>query len=157
MIRRPPISTRTDTLFPYTTLFRSCRAGFLRNPGQTGFRNDEEETAPISYVAPSAARLVLRAGAERLAVAELDGIAVGVAQPAIVADRVWLLARLPGEATGGPATVRNSTDGFAAVQREAEMAVVACRGLPAGSADRQSGVEGTRVAVRVENGGGGTI
>src|SRR3546814_17419052 len=24
MIRRPPISTRTDTLFPYTTLFRSC-------------------------------------------------------------------------------------------------------------------------------------
>src|SRR3546814_1063620 len=25
MIRRPPISTRTDTLFPYTTLFRSVR------------------------------------------------------------------------------------------------------------------------------------
>src|SRR3546814_4095755 len=25
MIRRPPISTRTDTLFPYTTLFRSPR------------------------------------------------------------------------------------------------------------------------------------
>src|SRR3546814_19155161 len=24
MIRRPPISTRTDTLFPYTTLFRAC-------------------------------------------------------------------------------------------------------------------------------------
>src|SRR3546814_14556448 len=24
MIRRPPKSTRTDTLFPYTTLFRSC-------------------------------------------------------------------------------------------------------------------------------------
>src|SRR3546814_2209471 len=27
MIRRPPISTRTDTLFPYTTLFRSPRMG----------------------------------------------------------------------------------------------------------------------------------
>src|SRR3546814_16284791 len=26
MIRRPPRSTRTDTLFPYTTLFRSDRA-----------------------------------------------------------------------------------------------------------------------------------
>src|SRR3546814_1753998 len=26
MIRRPPRSTRTDTLFPYTTLFRSPRA-----------------------------------------------------------------------------------------------------------------------------------
>src|SRR3546814_8873351 len=27
MIRRPPRSTRTDTLFPYTTLFRSPRLG----------------------------------------------------------------------------------------------------------------------------------
>src|SRR3546814_7300727 len=27
MIRRPPRSTRTDTLFPYTTLFRSGRTG----------------------------------------------------------------------------------------------------------------------------------
>src|SRR3546814_13483538 len=27
MIRRPPRSTRTDTRFPYTTLFRSARAG----------------------------------------------------------------------------------------------------------------------------------
>src|SRR3546814_16348765 len=27
MIRRPPRSTRTDTLFPYTTLFRSRRGG----------------------------------------------------------------------------------------------------------------------------------
>src|SRR3546814_8317476 len=30
MIRRPPRSTRTDTLFPYTTLFRSI--GVLRSP-----------------------------------------------------------------------------------------------------------------------------
>src|SRR3546814_16179749 len=30
MIRRPPRSTRTDTLFPYTTLFRSLKeAGLL--------------------------------------------------------------------------------------------------------------------------------
>src|SRR3546814_3769622 len=28
MIRRPPRSTRTDTLFPYTTLFRSELCGF---------------------------------------------------------------------------------------------------------------------------------
>src|SRR3546814_1255861 len=31
MIRRPPRSTRTDTLFPYTTLFRS---GVLRGPAR---------------------------------------------------------------------------------------------------------------------------
>src|SRR3546814_20601338 len=30
MIRRPPRSTRTDTLFPYTTLFRSRPAGDQR-------------------------------------------------------------------------------------------------------------------------------
>src|SRR3546814_3167420 len=33
MIRRPPRSTRTDTLFPYTTLFRSVH---LRAGGQFG-------------------------------------------------------------------------------------------------------------------------
>src|SRR3546814_8323916 len=27
MLRRPPISTSTDTLFPYTTLFRSVHSG----------------------------------------------------------------------------------------------------------------------------------
>src|SRR3546814_10224795 len=30
MIRRPPRSTRTDTLFPYTTLFRSIRRAQAR-------------------------------------------------------------------------------------------------------------------------------
>src|SRR3546814_11102126 len=36
MIRRPPRSTRTDTLFPYTTLFRSPPHGFAtgRNSGR---------------------------------------------------------------------------------------------------------------------------
>src|SRR3546814_5429939 len=42
MIRRPPRSTRTDTLFPYTTLFRSAipgsRAG-LREDRHTRGRN----------------------------------------------------------------------------------------------------------------------
>src|SRR3546814_5519829 len=32
MIRRPPRSTRTDTLFPYTTLFRSQHRQRLRLP-----------------------------------------------------------------------------------------------------------------------------
>src|SRR3546814_3621742 len=38
MIRRPPRSTRTDTLFPYTTLFRS-----LRNRGR-----DDLHPAPLA-------------------------------------------------------------------------------------------------------------
>src|SRR3546814_12221605 len=32
MIRRPPISTRTDTLFPYTTLFRSHQMAAPNSP-----------------------------------------------------------------------------------------------------------------------------
>src|SRR3546814_2872751 len=35
MIRRPPRSTRTDTLFPYTTLFRS-----RRSDGRAGCRRE---------------------------------------------------------------------------------------------------------------------
>src|SRR3546814_5704063 len=40
MIRRPPRSTRTDTLFPYTTLFRS--EVYVRNvPNSTLLRYDD--------------------------------------------------------------------------------------------------------------------
>src|SRR3546814_6322981 len=54
MIRRPPRSTRTDTLFPYTTLFRSYRlwwpslsivsaerATAARSCNRTGLRSEE--------------------------------------------------------------------------------------------------------------------
>src|SRR3546814_2277892 len=42
MIRRPPRSTRTDTLFPYTTLFRSagCRAGAVVDGETVGHRRE---------------------------------------------------------------------------------------------------------------------
>src|SRR3546814_5080478 len=38
MIRRPPRSTRTDTLFPYTTLFRSVVHRLL-DAGYVGFKH----------------------------------------------------------------------------------------------------------------------
>src|SRR3546814_4595476 len=38
MIRRPPRSTRTDTLFPYTTLFRSVDCGLVGGAGVVGER-----------------------------------------------------------------------------------------------------------------------
>src|SRR3546814_3742249 len=66
MIRRPPRSTRTDTLFPYTTLFRSCRPlsrgadragalpfGFGRNPlrlHQPALRPAHEPEGPAREV-----------------------------------------------------------------------------------------------------------
>src|SRR3546814_2070131 len=46
MIRRPPRSTRTDTLFPYTTLFRSNIADILVDPeGALERRNHWEKTS----------------------------------------------------------------------------------------------------------------
>src|SRR3546814_16346705 len=57
MIRRPPRSTRTDTLFPYTTLFRSIqifmrrRRDKKRRQNQTRFIIDFnlESTGPIQF------------------------------------------------------------------------------------------------------------
>src|SRR3546814_3227211 len=47
MIRRPPRSTRTDTLFPYTTLFRSQPA----RDGRTQVDQDAEAQHPVQRVA----------------------------------------------------------------------------------------------------------
>src|SRR3546814_6579189 len=52
MIRRPPRSTRTDTLFPYTTLFRSCeadlsRSAFTERPAQASREQVEEPSAKV--------------------------------------------------------------------------------------------------------------
>src|SRR3546814_1560939 len=55
MIRRPPRSTRTDTLFPYTTLFRSIRsdrpllgpAGQCRSGGLRAAGRSEEHTSEL--------------------------------------------------------------------------------------------------------------
>src|SRR3546814_3910480 len=53
MIRRPPRSTRTDTLFPYTTLFRSPPALVRRvacdpaGPGRDHGRGCPREAAPL--------------------------------------------------------------------------------------------------------------
>src|SRR3546814_17551370 len=41
MIRRPPRSTRTDTLFPYTTPFRSVRAALHPNSRQPQARRSK--------------------------------------------------------------------------------------------------------------------
>src|SRR3546814_1559694 len=56
MIRRPPRSTRTDTLFPYTTLFRSRRAFDHRSkqvkphaivPAGTGIGDQRNHRQPV--------------------------------------------------------------------------------------------------------------
>src|SRR3546814_1874861 len=46
MIRRPPRSTRTDTLFPYTTLFRSYRLCNRRSRSARQARPDLAQAVP---------------------------------------------------------------------------------------------------------------
>src|SRR3546814_1065719 len=50
MRRRPPKSTRTDTLFPYTTLFRSgrCRS----DCGVTGYGEDQDQADRFADPSP---------------------------------------------------------------------------------------------------------
>src|SRR3546814_3137240 len=51
MIRRPPRSTRTDTLFPYTTLFRSSRNPrfhWTSHPLCLFFRSGGRSSRPVS-------------------------------------------------------------------------------------------------------------
>src|SRR3546814_16523605 len=63
MIRRPPRSTRTDTLFPYTTLFRSRRIGKVKDKKWTPLTKMQveeihniAEARPIGDVAERAAQ-----------------------------------------------------------------------------------------------------
>src|SRR3546814_10819487 len=53
MIRRPPRSTRTDTLFPYTTLFRSVHCHFSARHRQQGA---PAPCAPVFHCQPARRR-----------------------------------------------------------------------------------------------------
>src|SRR3546814_10027626 len=102
MIRRPPRSTRTVTLFPYTTLFRSGPQRFEavlhadvgeRPTGEAGLRVAPEEVhVGVLDRAPDAGRVVGRVVAvllrHRAARGRVDAIEEGVV-PAL-ADRVEL-------------------------------------------------------------------
>src|SRR3546814_14495130 len=62
MIRRPPRSTRTDTLFPYTTLFRSVATSILMLVDPMSIPTTYSLTAaPL----PQASRAIRRPGGRR--------------------------------------------------------------------------------------------
>src|SRR3546814_4862820 len=72
MIRRPPRSTRTDTLFPYTTLFRSPALLLQPQPDKLGRKGGHQADRPRA----GGARL-LRFGGGAVGNAALDGFAEG--------------------------------------------------------------------------------
>src|SRR3546814_15740610 len=94
MIRRPPRSTRTDTLFPYTTLFRSpLMPGGIGTQGleRVVFDQVEDGDAPFLFdigVAPQDGRLV-----------EFD---VNDARVRHDAHRLYAIAARPGKSGEGP-------------------------------------------------------
>src|SRR3546814_8057686 len=53
MSRLPPRSTRTDTLFPYTTLFRSLCHGLLRARYQSSVPTSDRDPSPPAQDRPS--------------------------------------------------------------------------------------------------------
>src|SRR3546814_16357969 len=137
MYRRPPNSTRTDTLFPYLTL---CRTPRLEAPAQhplglvaprlcAGQARDDQDQSP-----PAALRRAEIAIARLVGVPGLEPVdALDAAEDRVA---IGLYDRL---AVGRRAVLK---------LREREIAGIAAR------IDRKSGGEGKGVAVRVGLGGG---
>src|SRR3546814_15410103 len=123
MLRRPPRSTRTDTLFPYTTLFRSGAVGAV--PG-IGIAAEPGGQAAAQVVAQ-------HRRAER-----------GVHEPGAAAST----DRHRGSALAPPCRVEP-----AGLRLLHAPPVEQNRPIAGGSSDRKSVASGTRVSVPVHSGG----
>src|SRR3546814_1730146 len=82
MIRQPPRSTRTDTLFPYTTLFRSAAEAVQRQEIAVGAIESADRVIPTASELESIAAEI----AEQQVVADPtdDGVAVLAAEDRVV-------------------------------------------------------------------------
>src|SRR3546814_9393901 len=79
MIRRPPRSTRTDTLFPYTTLVRSRRIGGAERVPGGGFleAGERDDVARIGFFDVFAAVRVHQQHAANLFLLVLHRVQIG--------------------------------------------------------------------------------
>src|SRR3546814_12540092 len=142
MIRRPPRSTRTDTLFPYTTLFRSL-AG-VRHAEQADIRHQRQLHAQFADVARRALGRFVRCAVDRR-------LEVRIAEAAMAALRnlhaLAFVRQLADQLLG--AGIEN-----ARAERNADVAVITCPAgaVPALAIDRTRVGLGKSVQVRVELG-----
>src|SRR3546814_5073634 len=97
MIRRPPRSTRTDTLFPYTTLFRSGLA--------LGARGD----LPIGHLTVRAGRLVWL-------IDHTDAVAIDARGAVDEVGDLELDEHVHSLTTAGPPKIANSRQGWGAAE-----------------------------------------
>src|SRR3546814_16866555 len=121
MIRRPPRSTRTDTLFPYTTLFRSEWPGKIL---VKGIMDADDALAAF------------KAGADGISISNHGGVQLDSAQSAIaalaeIADRVAGMGEILIDSGA-----RSGHDGLKA------LALGARPCLLGRASDRERGVEG---------------
>src|SRR3546814_8230475 len=77
MIRRPPRATRTDTLFPYTTLFRSSSGRWLAARAATPAA-PRRRARPCGYAPPSARRCISKIGRAHVELQSLMRISYAV-------------------------------------------------------------------------------
>src|SRR3546814_16037488 len=96
MIRRPHRSTRTYTLFPYTTLFRSSEEEVQQLTGVPAF-DDFRESHPNLFIDPSGAQTAPPASGDEAALTENLG------------EVVIHLAALPGKMIDRKSTRLNSS------------------------------------------------
>src|SRR3546814_13016199 len=127
MTRRPPRSTRTDTLFPYTTLFRSQRV-----------------LADVGDVAGDLLLAQLGVAGHHLELLDVDRGEDVVAHDALGdQDGVLEVVALP----------RHEGDQHVAAERQLAQAGRGAVGDELAGRDRKSVVSGTSVSVRVDLGG----
>src|SRR3546814_12535984 len=136
MRRRPPRSKRTDTLFPYTTLFRSIvdasASDILYTPFFTGI--------PGNYLKASIA-------AAGLDPANLPAPDAGASNFGSTRVKPWKDIWGAGQGVGGIDSVRPAADIVATLRHEYAQA-------QARLADRTGGVTGKSGSGRVDLGGG---
>src|SRR3546814_12934172 len=89
MIRRPPRSTRTETLFPYTTLFRSQDQSV---PARSAVGAELALLAPGAVHAPGLPVLVSQVTPERAEHAELEVRRLAIGEPEDLQIEPTLLA-----------------------------------------------------------------
>src|SRR3546814_18337478 len=138
MLRRPPRSTQSDTLVPYTTLFRSSRIG------AAGAARASSRQQPLSPAAPSLLATSLLA---RSALAEPAATALA---PVICVDRDVAVGELAGPHRGATAAAADVASGVepAATDVPGNRCLLIARPLPApGAHPPRADGDGQGVAI----------
>src|SRR3546814_17135927 len=138
MIRRPPRSTRTDTLLPYTTLFRSRRSA----PNRTRLTKTSSLRGAEGDAAISSHRPDCKADSWRLLPPAFAGVAMTAGQLPRLELGLEPQAGAPEEEGGNQPEPRRAIEAVT-------HAFLSIGGRP----DRKSVVEGKSVSGRVDIGG----